>query len=127
MFGNMASHNGMCCTDIIFKFLFSSFCSSWLSLILLFFSSLIMLPSQRTCSGLKGNISISCYLLEHNAFQDGKGRTTFIGFWMPQVLLNSVLCCVRKCRVGVHHRQDLSVTACATYPQKASWHSLRVI
>lgn len=34
---------------------------------------------------------------------------------MPQVLLNSVLCCVGQYNAGVHHRQDLSVTAYAIY------------
>lgn len=111
------------CMDLMFSF--SSFCTSWLSLMLSFFSSHIMFASRRTCSGLKGNISISCYLLDLMLFR--MVRATFIGLCMPQVLSNSVLCCVRQCIVGVLHRQYLSVAAYATYSQKASWHSLRVI
>lgn len=110
-------------------FSFSSFCASLLSLMMSFCSYLSLLASQRTCSGLKGSISISCYLLEHNAFQDGKGRATCVRFCVPQVLLNSDLCCIRQRRVGVHHRQDsrLPMPHTLHVPQKASWHSLKAI
>lgn len=88
-----------------------------------------MQASQRTWSGLKVTITISCYFLEHRSFGDDKGWATLVGSLMPPVPFNSVPCCVRQRRADVYPTQDsrLPMPHTLHMPPNASWHSLKDI